>query len=109
MKKLLIMVCIVNQLCGEGVYVRSCVPCHKNMPTSLQQMFMSYLAAYSSEKNIKTILKYYLHNPTRSLSSMSDLFIDTYGIKAPTQLSDEELEEAINSYWDRFKVFDKLK
>ena len=40
---------------------------------------------------------------------MSDLFIDTYGIKKSTKLNSEELDEAINIYWEKFKVFDKLK
>lgn len=40
---------------------------------------------------------------------MSDLFIDTYGIKNTTKLNNDELDEAINIYWEKFKVFDKLK
>ena len=79
------------------------------MPTSLEQMFLTYLGAYSGETNVKTILKYYLNNPTKSLSVMSDLFIDTYGIKEKTKLNNSELDEAINIYWEKFKVFDKLK
>ena len=100
---------ITLSLQAQNVYERNCIPCHENMPTSLQQMFMSYLAAYSGEKNVKTVLKYYLVHPTKSLSLMSDLFITTYGIKKPTKLNTKELDEAINSYWEKFKVFDKLK
>ena len=100
---------ITLSLQAQNVYERNCIPCHENMPTSLQQMFMSYLAAYSGEKNVKTVLKYYLVHPTKSLSLMSDLFINTYGIKKPTKLNTKELDEAINSYWEKFKVFDKLK
>lgn len=100
---------ITLSLQAQNVYERNCIPCHANMPTSLQQMFMSYLAAYSGEKNVKTVLKYYLVHPTKSLSLMSDLFINTYGIKKPTKLNTKELDEAINSYWEKFKVFDKLK
>jgi len=40
---------------------------------------------------------------------MSDLFVDTYGIKKATKLNRDELDEAINIYWEKFKVFDKLK
>lgn len=40
---------------------------------------------------------------------MSDLFIDNYGIKEKTKLSDSVIEEALAIYWDKFKVFDKLK
>jgi len=104
----LVVLGLTVQVKGD-IYERNCIPCHKNLPTSLQQMFMAYLAAYSSEKNVKTLLKYYMKHPTRSLSSMSELFIDSYGIKAPTKLSKEELDEAIDIYWEKFKVFDKLK
>ncbi len=109
MKKLLIAILLLSNINASDVYEKKCVPCHKNLPTSLEQMFMSYLAAYSGEKNVKTILKYYLNNPSKSLTVMSDLFIDTYGIKKVTKLNNQELDEAINSYWEKFKVFDKLK
>ncbi len=108
-KKIVIVLLFTLSLQAQNIYERNCIPCHENLPTSLQQMFMSYLAAYSGEENVKTILKYYLNSPTKSLSLMSDLFIDTYGIKKPTKLNSSELDEAINIYWEKFKVFDKLK
>jgi len=108
-KKILIILLLGSSVQAQNIYERNCIPCHQNMPTSLQQMFMSYLAAYSGERNVKTILKYYLKHPTKSLSLMSDLFIDTYGIKKETKLNNDELDEAINIYWENFKVFDKLK
>jgi len=93
----------------QNIYEANCIPCHKNLPTSLQQMFMKYLESYSGEKNVKTILKFYLKSPMLNLSVMSDLFIDSYGIKEPTKLNDKELDKAIDIYWEKFKVFDKLK
>ena len=94
---------------GENVYERNCVPCHKDLPTSLQQMFKNYLLVYSSEKFVKVGIKHYLKYPSRNISQMSKLFLDTYGIKASTTLTDKELDEAIDIYWEKFKVFDKLK
>jgi hypothetical protein len=70
---------------------------------------MKYLQLYSSEGNVKYILKYYLKKPSKKISAMSDLFLDVYGIKEPTKLSDEELDKAIDIYWDRYKVIGKLK
>jgi len=96
-------------LLAQNIYERRCIPCHKDLPTSLVQMFKGYLQIYSSEKFVKAGLKHYLRNPSRSISVMSDLFIDTYGIKKPTTLTEEELDEAIDIYWEKFKVFDKLK
>jgi hypothetical protein len=112
-KKILIIFILIGQftniLYAKNIYEKKCIPCHKTLPTSLEEMFMSYLSAYSGEKNVKTILKYYLINPSKSLTVMSNLFIDTYGIKESTKLNDKELEETINIYWEEFKVFDKLK
>jgi len=113
-KKLLILlvlsVCLLAQdMPEQNIYEKKCVPCHKTLPTSLQQMFMKYLESYSGEKNVKTILKFYLKSPMSNLTVMSDLFIDSYGIKEPTKLNDKELDKAIEIYWEKFKVFDKLK
>jgi len=108
-KKIAVLLMLTLYASGQNVYERNCIPCHRSLPTSLEQMFMSYLAAYSGESNVKTVLRYYLKRPTKTITLMSDLFIDNYGIKEPTELTPEELDEAIDIYWDKFKVFDKLK
>ncbi len=64
---------------------------------------------YSGEENVKAGLKHYLRYPSKSITVMSELFIDSYGIKKKSKLNKRELDEAINIYWDKFKVFDKLK
>ena len=94
---------------GSNVYEWHCVPCHRKLPTTLGQMFKRYLLIYSSEKFVKAGIKHYLRNPSKSISVMSDLFVATYGIKKPTLLSEEELDEAVDTYWEKFKVFDKLQ
>jgi len=58
---------------------------------------------------MKAALKGYLQKPTKRLSVMSDLFIDRFGIKEKTDLSEKELEEAIDIYWDLYNVRNKLK
>ncbi len=108
-KKIIIFCMLAVQLYSNTIFDNKCVPCHKDLPTSLQQMFMQYLKLYSSQTNVKYVLKYYLKHPSKELSAMSDLFIDVYGIKNPTKLSDKELKQAIDTYWDRYKVIDKLK
>ena len=40
---------------------------------------------------------------------MSDLFLDNYGVKKKTMLTDEQIDEALDIYWNKFKVFNKLK
>ncbi len=99
----------MNVLSAENVYERNCVPCHKDLPTSLQQMFKGYLLVYSGEQNVKAGIKHYLKYPNKSITVMSDLFIENFGIKKKTTLSPEELNEAVDIYWEKFKVFNKLK
>ena len=100
---------LVSGLYAENVYERNCVECHKKLPTSLQQMFKRYLLVYSGEQNVKAGLKHYLKYPLREISVMSDLFLDTYGVKKKTTLSESEIDEALDIYWNKFKVFNKLK
>ncbi len=106
---MIVAVMATTQMQAEDIFERKCVPCHQALPTSLQEMFKEYLLVYSSEKFVKIGIKHYLKNPSRSISLMSDLFIDTYGIKQKTDLSEEELDQAVDIYWNKFKVFDKLK
>jgi hypothetical protein len=39
---------------------------------------------------------------------MSDLFIERFSVKDKSKLSEQELEEAINIYWDLYNVRNKL-
>jgi len=99
----------LSQLWAQDAYERNCVECHKDLPITLQQMFKKYLLIYSGEENVKAGLKHYLRYPYKGISVMSELFIDSYGIKKKSRLNTKELNEAIDIYWDKFKVFDKLK
>ncbi len=108
-KKIVLFVVLISGLFSQDAYERNCVGCHKDLPTTLQQMFKEYLQMYSGEENVKAGLKHYLRYPSKSITVMSELFIDTYGIKKKTKLNKKELDEAINIYWDKFKVFNKLK
>ncbi|RLA71466.1 MAG: hypothetical protein DRG09_00030 [Epsilonproteobacteria bacterium] len=98
-----------TQLSSSDAYERYCVECHRELPTSLQRMFMRYLLVYGGEKNVKAGLKHYLKYPLKEISVMSDLFIDNYGIKQKTTLNDTQIDEVLDIYWERFKVIDKLK
>ena len=100
---------ILSGVYSQDAYERHCVECHKELPTSLQRMFMNYLLVYSGEKNMKAGLKHYLQYPSKEISVMSDLFIDNYGIKKKSDLKEKEIDKALDIYWDKFKVFNKLK
>lgn len=105
------VLCIVlsSGLFSQDAYERNCVECHKDLPTTLQQMFKEYLQTYSGEENVKAGLKHYLRYPSKGISVMSELFLDSYGIKKQSNINKKELNKAIDIYWDKFKVFDKLK
>jgi len=110
MVKIFITFFLLNvALFADNVYERNCVACHENLPVSLQSMFMKYLLVYGGEKNFKAGLKHYLKYPSKHISVMSKLFIDNYGIKKTSKLNEKVLKESIDIYWEKFKVFNKLK
>jgi len=94
---------------AEDSFERNCVVCHQKLPATLQEMFKHYLLVYSSENNVKAGIKHYLKYPSKDISVMSDLFIDTYGVKTKSTLSQKELDNAIDIYWEKYKVFNKLR
>jgi len=108
-KNILFAGMLLSMLNAQSVFERNCVTCHQTLPATLQEMFKRYLLIYSSETNVKAGIKHYLRYPSKEISAMSDLFVDTYGIKEPTYLSPKELDEAVDTYWEKYKVFGKLK
>jgi len=93
----------------EDIYQKNCVSCHKNQAVSLDKFFYRYLLKYSSEKNVKKALFDYLKKPSYFKTVMPKGYINRYGVKLPTKLSDKELQKAIDIYWDKYKVFGKLR
>jgi hypothetical protein len=107
-KKMLLYVVLSVGIFADNAYERHCVSCHRDLPTSLQGMFKNYLLVYSGEQTVKAALRHYMRYPSRHISVMSDLFISTYGVKDRLHISDKELKEAIDIYWEKYKVFGKL-
>jgi len=75
---------------SEDVFERNCVDCHATLPATLQQMFKRYLLVYSGQSNMKAGIKHYLLYPSKDISVMS-------------------LEEAIDIYWDKYNILNKLE
>lgn len=114
MKKILWCVILLNsmgyaQTVRANIYERTCVQCHRYLPSSLERIFMTYLKTYSGELTVKASLKTFLKNPTEETSMMSEMFIDHFSVKDKSTLSDKDLEEAIDIYWDTYNVRNKLK
>ncbi len=94
---------------GEAIYEHNCMRCHKQMSLTMQKIFMRYLLKYSSEVSVKTALFDFLKNPNYFTSALRKDQIARYGLKTKTTLTDEQLREAIDVYWEKYKVFGKLK
>ncbi|MFK5975450.1 MAG: hypothetical protein QM493_02970 [Sulfurovum sp.] len=108
-KSFILSILLLSGSYSKDSYERNCIPCHAELPTSLQKMFMRYLLIYGSEKNMKIGIKHYIKHPSKDISMMFDLFIESYGIKKRTSLSNRELDEAIDVYWEKFKIFGRLR
>ena len=93
----------------ENIYESNCVKCHSKLPVTIDKYFYRYLLKYSSEKDVKKAMFDYMKNPTVEKTIMAESFITRFGIKKKTNLSDDKLMEALDIYWDEYKIFDKLK
>lgn len=105
---IIVWIALSISLMAENAYERNCIPCHSELPTDLKGMFKNYLLVYSGEETVKAALRHYMRYPSSHISVMPDIFIDTYGIKEKLTISDKELREAIDIYWEKYKVFGKL-
>jgi len=79
------------------------------MSLTMQKIFMRYLLKYSSEVSVKSALFDFLKNPNYFTSALRRDQIARYGLKGKTTLTDEELRQAIDTYWEQYKIFGKLK
>ncbi len=104
-----LLICIVCVSARESTYERHCVPCHKELPVKIDKFFYRYVLKYSSETEVKHAMMHYLKNPTKESSIISDGLINRFGVKKKTMLSDDALSEALDTYWETYKVFNKLK
>ncbi len=93
----------------DNIYTKECMKCHKQMSLSMQEIFMGYLKKYSSEVSVKSALFDFLKNPNYFTSALRKEQITRYGLKNKTTLKDQELKEAIDIYWEKYKIFGKLK
>jgi hypothetical protein len=93
----------------KNIYETNCVKCHNKIPVTIDKYFYRYLLKYSSEEAVKKEMFDFLKNPNIETTAMSESFIKRFGIKKKTKLTDEELNQAIDSYWEKYKVFGKLK
>ena len=108
-KKIVLTLSLVFCFANADVYEKNCVTCHKQLPVSIEKYFYKYLLIYSSETDMKNAIISYLKYPAKETTVMSDAFINRFGIKKKSKLSEDELKEAVDVYWQKYKVFGKLK
>ncbi len=94
---------------GVAVYERNCVACHRKLPVTLDKFFFNYLLKYSSERQVKGALFKFLKHPTKKKALASEELITQYGLMPKTTLNDTDLRSAIDVYWQKYKVFGKIK
>ena len=108
MVKLFFSVLISGSLIAGNSFEKNCIPCHKERGVSLRDTFMQALLVYSGEKNMKAGLKYFLRHPSTETSVMGRLFLKSYPLKKASELDDTALDDALNTYWERYKIIGNL-
>jgi len=108
-KKIIFTLILLIRFLDADVYESNCIKCHNKLEVGIEKYFYNNLLIYSSEIDMKNAIISYLNYPAKETSVMSDEFINKYGIKKKTKLSQEELKEAVDVYWQKYKVFGKLK
>ena len=109
MARLILISILLFTTLNADVYKNNCIKCHKKLPVSIDKYFYRYLLKYSSEKNVKNAMFDYLKKPNKNKTIMPEAFIKRFGIKRKTKLDDKQLQEALDIYWEKYKVFGKLK
>ena len=109
MVKIIALIFSVLLQLQASVYQDNCVQCHQKLPVKIDKFFYRYLLKYSSAIETKYAMKLYLLNPTKETSILNKALLNRFGVKQKTTLSEKQLEEAIDEYWDIYKVFGKLK
>jgi hypothetical protein len=108
-RKIFLLLCFLYTLVNASVYEDNCVKCHKEDPEGIDKYFYNYLLIYSGERDTKNAIISYLNYPAKETSIISDEEISKFGIKKKTTLNQEQLKEAVDIYWEKYKVFGKLK
>lgn len=109
MARLTILVFLLLSSLNADIYKNNCLKCHNKLPVSIDKYFYRYLLKYSSESSVKSAMTNYLKKPNKDETIMPEAFIKRFGIKKKTKLDDEKLKEALDIYWEKYKIFGKLQ
>ncbi|AFL67444.1 hypothetical protein [Sulfurospirillum barnesii] len=109
-RKTFFLLCIGTLVWAKpSVYERNCIPCHEDLAVKIDKFFYRYLLKYSSEAEVKKTMIAYLKAPKAETSILQDGLIQRFGVKKKSTLKEEELTQAIDEYWKRYNVFERLQ
>lgn len=108
MVKIVTVFLLALMLQGD-VFERECVGCHNRLPVDIDKFFYRYLLEYSSEERVKQAIYSYLKAPSKEKSVMDAAFLARFGVKRALKLPPQSLKEAVDIYWERYKVFGRLQ
>ena len=104
-----LLVILLSSFLSGSVFQRDCVACHNENGLSLERIFYRYVLTFSTELSTKVALKDYLNNPLEQKSLLSSFALAQFGVKESTKLSDEQLDEALDEYWEKFTFIGKIE
>jgi len=109
MVKMFISIFLLIAGLKASVYEKNCVACHAKLPIKIDKFFYRYLLKYSSGIETKYALKLYLQNPQKENSILNEALLNRFGVKKKSNLNEKDLKKAIDEYWDKYKIFGKLR
>lgn len=105
----LVFLLALNIQAEKNIYESNCFACHKQLSFNLEKIFFRYLLKYSDEVSVKSALIDFLKQPNSDTSVMSKEYTRSFGLKQKSELSEVELKEAIDIYWEKYTVLGKIK
>jgi len=108
-KTIIILSLLTSNILLADAYKDNCIKCHNKLPVSIDKYFYRYLLKYSSQRDIKAAMINYLKIPSKETTVMPDAFINRFGVKKESQLSEAELSDAVDSYWEEYKIFGRVR
>ena len=107
MVKFVLFVLFSLSLYGN-IFQKNCLSCHTD-EYELKTYMANYTLEYSSEKRVKKAIYRFLRNPTSNRSIMPYSYIVEYGFKKDSNLSDENLQKAIDQYYELYNIKQFIK
>jgi len=104
--KILIFLLFVTTSLFADIFESNCVSCHAY--GQLNKFYSQYTLQYSSKEKTLQAMKEFLQNPSYEKSMMPRGFLNRFGLKEKTELTDDQLTQALQIYLERYSFSNKL-